>query len=58
MAADGLILGEWEEKETGRKRRYYHITEKGHQVLKDKMQSWSELRRAVDSILEKSDGQA
>ena len=58
MAADGLILGEWEEKETGRKRRYYHITEKGRQALQDKMHSWSELRRAVDSILEKSDGQA
>src|SRR6476660_5999025 len=29
MQADGLIEGEWEEKETGRKRRYYSITKKG-----------------------------
>lgn len=58
MQADGLIVGEWEEKETGRKRRYYHITSKGRVVLKEKLQSWSELCRAVNSILENSDGQA
>ncbi len=58
MVADGLIVGEWEEKESGRKRRYYHITRKGREALKEKLQSWSELCSAVDLILEKSDGQA
>jgi PadR family transcriptional regulator PadR len=58
MQADGLIVGQWEEKETGRKRRYYRITEKGRAVLKDKEQSWTGLCKAVNSILEKSDGQA
>jgi PadR family transcriptional regulator PadR len=54
----GLIVGEWEEKETGRKRRYYHITKDGKAALKEKLQSWSELCGAVNRILEKSDGQA
>jgi PadR family transcriptional regulator, regulatory protein PadR len=54
----GLIVGEWEEKETGRKRRYYHITKDGKAALKEKLQSWSELTDAVNRILEKSDGQA
>lgn len=54
----GLITGEWEEKETGRKRRYYHITKAGLDALADKRQSWAELCKAVNSILEKSDGQA
>jgi transcriptional regulator len=58
MQADGLILGEWEEKETGRKRRYYRITAKGKAALKEKVRSWTDLRQAVDRILEKSDGQA
>jgi PadR family transcriptional regulator PadR len=58
MEADGLIEGEWEEKETGRKRRYYRITKKGKAVLAEKVQSWTELCRAVNRILEKSDGQA
>ncbi len=54
MQADGLIRGEWEEKETERKRRYYHITPKGRAALKEKLESWSELMRAVNRILEKT----
>src|SRR5438094_7017925 len=42
LEADKLIEGEWEEKETGRKRRYYHITEKGQLALREKVQSWTE----------------
>src|SRR5437879_12388334 len=55
MQADGLIVGEWEEKETGRKRRYYHITKKGRAMLQEKMKSWTDLCQAVNRILEKSD---
>jgi transcriptional regulator len=58
MQADGLILGEWEEKETGRKRRYYRITKKGRAALEEKRNSWAELSAAVNRILEKTDGQA
>lgn len=58
LQADGLILGEWEEKETERKRRYYHITKKGRAALREKIESWQELSTAVNRILEKSDGQA
>lgn len=58
LQADGLIVGEWEEKETGRKRRYYRITAKGRAVLRDKEQSWNALCQAVNRILEKSHGQA
>ncbi|MEX2118074.1 MAG: PadR family transcriptional regulator [Pirellulales bacterium] len=56
MQADGLIVGQWEEKETGRKRRYYHITEKGRAALKGKLRSWTELCQAVNRILEKAHG--
>jgi PadR family transcriptional regulator, regulatory protein PadR len=54
----GLIVGEWEEKEKGRKRRYYHITKLGRASLEEKMQSWAELCIAVNRILDKSNGQA
>src|SRR5246127_2424741 len=57
MEVDGLIVGRWEEKETGRKRRYYHITKKGREALREKVQSWTELCQAVNCILERSDGQ-
>jgi transcriptional regulator len=58
MQSDGLIVGAWEEKETGRKRRYYHITAKGRVALAEKVQSWTELCQAVNRILENTDGQA
>ena len=58
MEADGLIAGDWEEKETGRKRRYYEITKKGRAALQEKVQSWNDLCQAVNRVLEKSDGQA
>jgi transcriptional regulator len=57
LEADGLIVGSWEEKESGRRRRYYHITKKGRAALQEKVQSWTELVHAVNRILEKSDGQ-
>jgi DNA-binding PadR family transcriptional regulator len=56
LQAEGLIAGEWEEKETGRKRRYYHLTRKGRAALSAKVQSWNDLCRAVDRVLEKSNG--
>jgi transcriptional regulator len=58
LEATGLIDGKWEEKETGRKRRYYHVTKKGLAALDEKLQSWIELCGAVNRILEKSDGKA
>lgn len=54
----GLIVGEWEEKETGRKRRYYHLTKKGRAALADKERAWAELCRAVNRVLEGSHGPA
>ncbi|MFL5340535.1 MAG: PadR family transcriptional regulator [Gemmataceae bacterium] len=58
LQADELIVGEWEEKETGRKRRYYHITARGRSALKEKEQAWATLTAAVNGILETSHGQA
>jgi PadR family transcriptional regulator len=58
LQADGLIDGRWEEKQSGRKRRYYHITGKGRAALAEKVQSWTDLCRGVKRILEQSHGRA
>jgi transcriptional regulator len=58
LQADGLIAGEWEEKETGRKRRYYHLTAKGRAALKEKVKAWEALCGGVNRVLEVSRGQA
>ena len=47
LQADGLIEGEWEEKETGRKRRYYKITKVGRAALKEKVKAWSVVRAVL-----------
>ena len=52
----GLIVGEWEEKGSGRKRRYYHITKHGRAVLAEKRRSWADLCIAVNHILDKCHG--
>ena len=54
LQADGLITGEWEETDSGRKRRYYHITARGKAALREKLRDWTDLRDAVDRVLEKS----
>jgi transcriptional regulator len=58
LQGDGLIEGRWEEKQTGRRRRYYHITDKGRAALGEKVRSWNDLCRGVNRILEPSDGTA
>ena len=51
-----LIVGKWEEKESSRKRRYYHITKQGRASLAEKQQAWTDLCIAVNRILDKSHG--
>ena len=45
----GLIDARWESAESGRKRKYYRITEVGRTQLADERRQW----RAVDDALEK-----
>jgi PadR family transcriptional regulator PadR len=58
LEANGLIAGDWEESDGGRKRKVYHITPGGQAALQEKRQSWAELQTAVNQVLEKSHGQA
>jgi len=49
----GLLSYRWEESTQGPPRKYYALTEKGNEVLKELESSWRELIDAVDSILKK-----
>src|SRR5580700_7640238 len=40
MERDGLIESEWKEADTGRERKYYHLTAKGRKALGDERQNW------------------
>jgi PadR family transcriptional regulator, regulatory protein PadR len=47
----GLLSYRWEESTQGPPRKYYALTDKGREVLKESEASWTELIDSVDSIL-------
>ena len=48
----GLILGKWQVLPSGRQRRYYHITDKGRQVLVTKRSQWQDFFVAMNLIIQ------
>ena len=46
----GLLSYRWEESTQGPPRKYYALTEKGHEFLSEMDQSWAELVGAIASI--------
>ena len=51
----GLILGKWELLPSGRQRRYYHITDKGHQLLVEQRSQWQDFFTAINLIIQPAD---
>ena len=45
----GLVESRWEKAETGRRRKYYRITEEGREQLTEERRQW----QAVDEALER-----
>ncbi len=50
LEAKGLVTAEWQESESGRKRRYYSITSKGKETLASQKEQWQELHRGVGLV--------
>jgi PadR family transcriptional regulator, regulatory protein PadR len=51
---EGLLTYKWEESTLGPPRKYYQLTNKGENFLKDLEGSWNELVSAVQWIYQKS----
>lgn len=47
---DGLLNYRWEESTSGPPRKYYSLTEEGHEFLKELNITWTELSDAVNII--------
>ena len=47
----GWVRGEWGETETGRRARFYSLTEKGSQALRKEAARWDEHAQAVYAVL-------
>lgn len=51
LEAKKLIAGQWEDADSGRKRRYYSITSKGKAQLTAQREQWQQLQTGVNLVL-------
>ncbi|HEY93545.1 MAG TPA: helix-turn-helix transcriptional regulator [Dehalococcoidia bacterium] len=51
LEKSGLVAGKWEMLPSGRQRRYYHITEKGNNLLEEKITQWQDFLYAMNLII-------
>lgn len=52
LKSQELISSKWVEKDTGIPRKYYHITDKGRDILGAMKHSWGEFNKALKSMME------
>lgn len=50
---DDILKYKWEESTSGPPRKYYSLTEKGNEILKQLKESWNELNKSVTKLLNK-----
>ena len=50
LERQGHIRGKWDTSETGRKRKYYHLTAQGKAQLADQRQQWQMVDSALRNI--------
>lgn len=51
LESEGMVESYWSDGEGGRRRKYYQITKKGKEHLKEKQLEWISFRTAVDQVL-------
>jgi PadR family transcriptional regulator PadR len=51
LRRDGLIASTWQESPSGPPRRYYRLTERGHEALDAFRSEWRRFRNAVDHFV-------
>lgn len=52
LEEEGAVESYEKLSETGRIRKYYHLTKKGGRLLKKKKEEWKEYEKAVHAVLE------
>lgn len=52
LEKNGFVEAYWENTSMRRKRKYYHITEKGRRHLGSKHEEWRRITEAVNKVLE------
>ena len=53
MRRDGLVDYEWKESESGPPRKYYKLTSKGREQLRDTLEHWQKIITTVKNLGQK-----
>lgn len=48
---ENAIESYWKDAENGKRRKYYHITKYGNQLLKEKQAEWKKYSGAVNAVI-------
>ena len=56
LQREGKIVGEMRKSDAGPKRKYYRLTEKGEEALRDFIEQWELLKIPVDQMIAKIRG--
>lgn len=56
LEKEGLVRAQWQEADTGRRRKYYYITAEGRDALAEGKERWSALHAMVMRLAEANDG--
>ncbi|HPO17530.1 MAG TPA: helix-turn-helix transcriptional regulator [Candidatus Hydrogenedentes bacterium] len=56
LEQEGLVRSQWQQAETGRRRRYYYITAKGRNALTARAEQWGEFHQLILRLTEASHG--
>ena len=52
LEREGLIRGKWQKLPNGQERRYYHIQEKGQEILNERLEIWQDFSKAVNMVMQ------
>lgn len=50
LERSGLVEARWDQADTGRKRKYYRITESGREQLAEERRQWSTVDKALRNV--------
>ena len=51
LRATGLLSHSWEESKSGPPRKYYELTESGHDTLEELTRTWKNLATSISSLI-------
>lgn len=53
LKRDGLVSYEWQESNSGPPRKYYSLTQKGHNVIAELADSWKTLSTSINTLIKR-----